>query len=100
VTASQPPRGPDERSDQVVFSPPHNTSAKATASLVLGIVGVLISPTFICAVLAVLLGHQAREEIALDPRIEGHGVATAGFVLGIVGLVIGMLVMVVALATG
>jgi hypothetical protein len=85
---------------QVTFPPPHNTSAKATASLVLGIVGVIISPTLVCAVLAVIFGHQAREEARLDPGVGGAGLATAGFVLGIVGLVLGAIIIVIAAATG
>jgi Domain of unknown function (DUF4190) len=84
----------------VAFPPPHNTSAKATTSLVLGIVGVIASPVLVPSVLALILGHQAREEIALGPRREGAGIATAGFVLGVVGLVLGLLILLVAVAAG
>ena len=95
MTASDPRAG-----GPVTFPPPHDTSAKATTSLVLGIVGVIISPTFVCAVLAVIFGHQAREETRLDPGVGGAGLATAGFTLGIVGLVLGTIVVVIAAATG
>jgi hypothetical protein len=91
---------PPTRVDRVVFPPPHNTDAKATAALVLGIVGVIIAPTFVCAVLATIFGYQAREETALNERSSGSGMATAGFVLGVVGLVLGALFVMVAVATG
>jgi Domain of unknown function (DUF4190)/zinc-ribbon domain len=61
------------------------TSGKATASLVLGIAGFLVFPV-VCSILAIVLGAQAKREIAADPRLSGEGMATAGLVLGWVGL--------------
>ena len=64
------------------------SSGKATASLVLGILGLVFCP-LICSVLALVFGHQGRNEIdGSGGRISGRGVATAGIILGWVGLVI------------
>jgi len=63
-------------------------SGKATASLVLGIIGIFICP-IVLSVLAIVFGVQSRNEIMNSGgRIKGHGMATAGLVLGIVGLVL------------
>ena len=64
------------------------TSGKATAALVLGILGFVLCP-FICSVLALVYGYQARNEIdGSGGRISGRGLATAGIILGWVGIVI------------
>lgn len=64
---------------------PPETSGKAIAALVLGIVGVLFVP-LVCSILAIVLGRQAKREIQAEPRLGGEGMATAGTVLGVVGL--------------
>lgn len=68
-------------------------SGKATAALVLGIVGLVLCP-LVCSVLALVFGYQGRKEIDVSGgRISGRGLAIAGIVLGWVGLVIwGLLV--------
>ena len=67
------------------------SSGKATASLVLGILGLVFCP-LVCSVLALVFGYQSRREIdASGGRISGRGSATAGIVLGWVGLVITLL---------
>jgi hypothetical protein len=64
------------------------SSGKATASLVLGILGLVFCP-LICSVLALVFGYQARNEIdGSGGRISGRGNAKAGIVLGWVGVVI------------
>ena len=64
------------------------SSGKATASLVLGILGLVFCP-LICSVLALVFGFQARNEIdSSGGRISGRGNATAGIVLGWIGVVI------------
>jgi Domain of unknown function (DUF4190) len=70
------------------------SSGKATAALVLGIVGLVFCP-LVCSVLALVFGYQARKEIdGSGGRIGGRGSAIAGIVLGWVGLVIwGLLVL-------
>jgi len=62
------------------------TSGKATAALVLGILGFVLCP-FICSVLALVYGYQARNEIdGSGGRIGGRGNAIAGIVLGWIGV--------------
>jgi hypothetical protein len=61
----------------------------ATASLVLGIVGlVCCCGTLVLSVLAIIFGVLAKSEMKRSGNHEGEGMATAGFVLGIVGLVV------------
>jgi hypothetical protein len=63
-------------------------SGKATAALVLGVLGFVFCP-IIFSVLALVFGHQGRNEIdGSGGRISGRGLATAGIILGWVGLVI------------
>lgn len=62
------------------------TNGKAIASLVLGIVGVTGVP-FVASVIAIVLGHIARREIAARGE-EGRGLATAGIILGWVGAIL------------
>jgi hypothetical protein len=66
------------------------TPGKATAALVLGIIGIFILP-IVCSTLAIIFGVQARNEIDRDPSLGGRGLATAGMVLGIVGIALGIL---------
>ena len=64
------------------------SSGKATASLVLGILGLVFCP-LICSVLALVFGYQSRREIdASGGQMSGRGSATAGIVLGWIGVVI------------
>lgn len=78
---------------------PSQSSGKATASLVLGIVGLVVLP-FVCSVLAIVLGRKARREIdASGGRLGGRGNATAGIVLGWIGLafIVGLLLVIIGL---
>jgi hypothetical protein len=77
------------------FIPPQPTSGKATGALILGIAGIFFCP-LVCAILALVLGYQARSEIDRSGgRIGGRGQATAGIVLGWVG--VGLVLLFVAL---
>lgn len=64
-------------------SMPPRTSGTAVGSLVFGILSWCVLP-FIGAILAVILGHTARNEIRRAPpgTIEGDGFALAGLILG------------------
>jgi Flp pilus assembly pilin Flp len=62
--------------------PVPQNSGKATASMVLGIVGV-VACGFIAGIPAIILGKQARREIdASNGWLTGRGMATAGIVMG------------------
>jgi hypothetical protein len=62
---------------------PPRTSGTAIASLVFGILSWCVLP-IIGAVLAVILGHSAHNEIRRAPpgTIDGDGLAIAGLILG------------------
>ncbi len=73
-------------------------SGKATASMVLGIVGlsllgcgwiILQIPSIVLGVLAIIFGKMAKDEIATNPELEGDSKAKAGFIMGIVSTAIG-----------
>jgi len=66
------------------YARPGDTPGNATASLVLGILGIVLCP-IVCSVLAIVFGNQARDQIRRDPSLGGAGIAQAGFILGIVG---------------
>lgn len=82
-------------------SPP--SSGKATASLVLGICGLVVCP-LVCSVLALVFGLQARKEIDRSGgAVGGRGLAQAGVVLGWVGIglsALGIALVVLLLAFG
>jgi len=63
------------------------TSGYAIASLVLGIVGLLICCTFIPSILAVVFGHLAKSEIRRTGK-GGDGMATAGLIMGYLSLIL------------
>ena len=63
-------------------------NSKATASLVLGIIGLFVCP-IICSVLAIILGSTAKNEIAASGGYQtGESNAKAGIILGWIGLAI------------
>ena len=69
------------------------SSGKATAALVLGILGLVFCP-LICSVLALVFGYQGRNEIdASGGRVSGRSIAMAGIVLGWIGVVICALIL-------
>ena len=77
-------------------------SGKATAAMVLGIIGVLGAfliavVGLILGVIAIVFGRQAREETG-SGRKSGRGQAQAGFVLGIVAIAAAVVNMIVTAA--
>jgi len=65
---------------------PQPTSGAATASLVLGICGLVVCP-LVCSVLAIVYGKRAQQEIAAsNGRLGGDSYASAGIITGWVGL--------------
>jgi hypothetical protein len=83
--------------------PAQTTSTLAIVSLISGIVSWFLIP-FIAAVVAVITGHMAKNEIKKsNGTIGGNGMATAGMVLGYIQLGLGLclcLVVVVMLLFG
>ncbi|SMH39659.1 Protein of unknown function [Rathayibacter oskolensis] len=59
----------------------------AVASLVLGILSILINPLFVPSILAIVFGVRGRAVAAAVGL--GRGLATAGLVTGIIGIVTG-----------
>ena len=66
------------------------TNGKAVASLACGIGGFVVLPVAL-SIVALVLGYQARSELAQRPGEGGAGMATAGIVLGWVGVAVGAL---------
>jgi hypothetical protein len=65
---------------------PQPNSTTAIISLVAGILGLTLFP-FIGSIIAVILGHMAKGEIARsNGTIGGSGAATFGLVLGYIGV--------------
>jgi hypothetical protein len=71
---------------------PEQTSGKAIASLVCGIINIF--PLF---VVAVILGHLSLSDIRKSGgRLKGHGLAVAGLVLGYLGVIFIPFILIVA----
>ena len=87
-----PPPGAPYQQQPTPYRPvAPTTNGKATASLVLGIVGIFICP-IICCVLALVFGYSAKNEIAASGGYQtGDSYATAGIILGWIGLVISII---------
>ena len=66
-----------------------STNGKAIGSLFLGVVGVTGVP-FMASIVAIILGHMAKQEIA-ETGQDGKGLATTGVVLGWIGLTLAAL---------
>ncbi len=69
------------------------TSGKATASMVCGILS-LVCFGFLTGIPAVILGHISKSEIKNSAgRLKGDGMATAGLILGYISIAIGLIIM-------
>ena len=98
-TFNQPTQG---YAQQPAQAQAQSTSGKATASLVLGILAVLLFVVWgalILGPLAIVFGAMARNEIKTNPAKSGYGLATAGMTLGIVGMVLWAVFLAIGLAT-
>ncbi|MCW2753428.1 MAG: hypothetical protein JWQ32_839 [Marmoricola sp.] len=74
------------------YPQPADTSGKATASLVLGIAGMILCGLF-TGIPAIFLGISAKRDIdAAQGRVGGRGMATAGIVLGSISIVVSIAV--------
>src|SRR5688572_24615763 len=93
--ATLPPRQHSHSTSTAPVAPP--ASSGATASLVLGLIGLLWCQ--LLAPLAWWLGWRERRDIAAGRApAAGQGLATAGMVLGIIGSAMLGLVLLVVLA--
>jgi Domain of unknown function (DUF4190) len=86
-TPAAPPPYPEQPYQQ------QGTNGYAIASLVLGIIGMVIG-----SILAVVFGHMALGQIRRSSQ-GGRGLAIAGLVLGYLGIA-GTLIVIVILAAG
>jgi hypothetical protein len=90
MSEQSPPGGPYGAYPQTpgaVPSPPPPTHGKATTSLILGILSIVLCG-LVTGIPAIVLGRQARREIRdSNGALGGDGLAQAGFVTGIIGTV-------------
>lgn len=69
------------------------TDGFATASLVLGILSVLL-PIFVFGILAIVFGGISLNRIDKNPdKYKGKGLAIAGYICGLIGFIIGFIVL-------
>ena len=81
-------------SEQPAWSGPQQSSGKATASMVCGILFFFWPFT---AIAAVVLGHIALSEIKRSAgRLAGHGMAMAGLILGYIGVAFVPFILIIA----
>lgn len=91
------PSGPSGPPDPRRYPPPYGpppTNAKATASLVVGIVALVLSWCCgfgVLGLVAVALGLRAKSEIRRTDGLQpGDGLATAGIALGVLAVLLGL----------
>ena len=90
------PRNPLSPSVPMAYGGQAETSGKATASLILGILAYIILP-FLAAIPAIVLGHVALSDIKKSAgRLKGNGMATAGMVMGYAQIVLIPFILIIA----
>ena len=115
TTPLQPTQGSVLKSPYAPPSAPTYTpmvtgsTSKATASMVLGIVGIVfglcgcygVIISLPCSILAIVFGGQMKQAIASDPSLAGMlGTAKAGVIMGWIGIGITVLFTLVLVAFG
>ena len=77
---------------------PARNDGKAVASLVCGLVGLVLAG-IILGIVAIVLGVQSRKAIdASAGQLKGRGMATAGLVLGIIDIVTNAVIVIALVA--
>lgn len=80
----------------MVYTNQSETSGKAIASLICGIMSYVILP-FFAAIPAIVLGHIALSDIKRSAgRLKGQGMALAGLIMGYLGVVLIPFILIVA----
>lgn len=82
----------DRVSETVAEGGGERSSGKATASLVVAILGLIVAGV-VLGLVAIVLGVLARRDIAREPGLGGGGRATAGIVLGAIGFVLAVVIL-------
>jgi len=85
MTHDQPP--PPGLPGPGYYAPPAPSSSKATTSLILGILSLVLCGLLL-GIPAMIVARQAKREIReSNGRLGGDGLATAGFVTGLIGTI-------------
>jgi hypothetical protein len=94
---AQPPFGYVQQYPALI---PQRNNGMAVASMVLGIVGLLVSWFLlgIPSILAVVFGHVSLHQIRQSSHVGGRGMAIGGLVTGYLGIAGGILFLVVNVA--
>jgi len=96
TTTSRPTGIPVSPAVSMPYAMPPETSGKATASLICGIVAYIILP-FFAAIPAIILGHLALSDIKKRAgQLKGNGLAIAGMVMGYAQIVLIPVVLIIA----
>jgi type IV pilus assembly protein PilA len=99
LSGAATPRSPGipiSPSVSMAYAGPQETSGKATASLICGIVAYIILP-FFAAIPAIILGHLALLDIKKRAgQLKGNGLAIAGMVMGYAQVVFLPIILIIA----
>ncbi len=92
--AAAPPAPPPVAPGYDAPPPKTGTEGTAIASLVVGIVSLIIFGVILGAI-AIVLGNKAKKKIAASGgQLGGSGLATAGQILGVLGIIGSIIVLV------
>lgn len=80
----------------VVYATARRTDGGAIASMIVGILGLIVLP-IIASIVAIALGYGARRRIRANGTLDGDGFATAGIVTGWIGIVLFGVIFLIAL---
>lgn len=92
-TSFAPPAGAGYSPSEPRGAAPQRTSKKAVASLVIGILSLIVAG-IILGVIAIVLGISARSDVGREPGLTGGGMALAGIILGAIGFVLAIVILI------
>ena len=67
------------------------TNTMAIVSLVCSIIGILSFGTFVFAIIGIICGHMALNQLRVEPNQHGEGMAKAGLIIGYITVAISLL---------